>query len=161
MYSPDQAHSDDGNADIAQPRTSDPKVEDLPQVRCQIEHVSLDDHTPRYSSFLAGPQSLLWTKDLYMKWMKSLFDERPEEDELDSKDVARWAWGDYFAMSYTWGDPTVRRTILLNEVEVSVTENREAALQQASPKEVHSKYGLMLSASIRMISLSVHMRSSV
>jgi hypothetical protein len=67
--------------------------------------------------------------------MKSLFDERPEEDELDSKNLARWTWGNYFAMSYTWRDQTVCRTILLNEVEVSVTENLEAALQQASGKK--------------------------
>jgi hypothetical protein len=135
MYSPNQAHSDDGNAAIAQPSTGDPKVGDPPQVRWQIEHVSLDGHTPRYSSFLAGPQSLPWKNDLYIKLMKSLFDERPEEDELDSKNLARWTWGNYFAMSYTWRDPTVCRTILLNEVEVSVTENLEAALQQASRKK--------------------------
>ncbi|KAK4221303.1 hypothetical protein QBC38DRAFT_134839 [Podospora fimiseda] len=43
---------------------------------------------------------------------------------------ARYNWGDYIAMSYTWGDPTPEHTILLNGHEVKVRTNLYTMLEQ-------------------------------
>lgn len=42
----------------------------------------------------------------------------------------RYAWGDFVALSYVWGDPSVKREIFIGETSVLVTENLEAALHQ-------------------------------
>jgi hypothetical protein len=36
---------------------------------------------------------------------------------------------EYFALSYTWGDPTLTRSIMVNGCEVTVTANLESALR--------------------------------
>lgn len=41
----------------------------------------------------------------------------------------RFAWGDYIALSYTWGDPKETREIFVNGKSVQVTVNLEAALR--------------------------------
>jgi hypothetical protein len=41
----------------------------------------------------------------------------------------RFAWGDYVALSYTWGDPKETREIFVNGKSVQVTVNLEAALR--------------------------------
>ena len=46
----------------------------------------------------------------------------------------RYPWGDFFALSYTWGDPNDMREILVNDVSVQVTANLEAALRQLQKK---------------------------
>ena len=42
----------------------------------------------------------------------------------------RYTWGDFVALSYVWGDPTVRCEIYIGESSVLVPVNLEAALRQ-------------------------------
>ncbi len=42
----------------------------------------------------------------------------------------RYAWGDFVALSYVWGDPSVKREIYIGESSVPVPVNLEAALRQ-------------------------------
>ena len=42
----------------------------------------------------------------------------------------RYTWGDFVALSYVCGDPSVKREIFVGETSVLVTENLEAALRQ-------------------------------
>ena len=42
----------------------------------------------------------------------------------------RYAWGDFVALSYVWGDSSVKREIYVDKRSVFVTENLEAALRQ-------------------------------
>jgi hypothetical protein len=42
----------------------------------------------------------------------------------------RYTWGDYVALSYTWGDASVTREIFVDDIPVSVTVNLYAALLQ-------------------------------
>lgn len=44
-------------------------------------------------------------------------------------DYGRWSWGDFAALSYTWGDASKTRTIQVNSRSVEVTENLEEFLQ--------------------------------
>jgi hypothetical protein len=41
----------------------------------------------------------------------------------------RYSWGDYVALSYTWGDPTKTKEIFVNGKSVQVTVNLEHALR--------------------------------
>jgi len=47
----------------------------------------------------------------------------------------RYEWGDYVALSYTWGNPDCTRTIIVNGQEVIVRSNLEAALRVLREKE--------------------------
>ena len=42
----------------------------------------------------------------------------------------RYSWGDFIALSYVWGDPSVKREIYIGESSVLVRVNLEAALRQ-------------------------------
>ena len=44
--------------------------------------------------------------------------------------VARFTWGDYTAISYTWGSSEERKTIIINGVHVTVGRNLAAALDR-------------------------------
>ena len=48
----------------------------------------------------------------------------------------RFAWGDYVALSYVWGDPSITKEIFIDGHSVQVTENLEAALRtlRGSPR---------------------------
>lgn len=41
----------------------------------------------------------------------------------------RYNWGDYIALSYTWGDPYHTRSIIINGKQIKVRSNLEAALR--------------------------------
>ncbi|KAI1801676.1 HET-domain-containing protein [Daldinia bambusicola] len=53
----------------------------------------------------------------------------PNQDEEAS---LRWryTWGDFVALSYVWGDPSLRRDIIVDGVCVSVTASLEGALRE-------------------------------
>jgi len=57
---------------------------------------------------------------------------RPEMHvrELEADLPWRYDWGDFVALSYVWGDPTVTREVFVNDCLVPVTVNLEAALRQ-------------------------------
>ncbi|KAI1461696.1 HET-domain-containing protein [Annulohypoxylon moriforme] len=42
----------------------------------------------------------------------------------------RYTWGDFVALSYVWGDPSIRKDIYVNGVRMSVTANLESALRE-------------------------------
>ena len=54
------------------------------------------------------------------------------KSELDPEAGLPWryTWGDYVALSYVWGDPSIQRGILIDDMPVLVTANLEAALRQ-------------------------------
>jgi hypothetical protein len=86
-------------------------------VCCQIKHVSL-----KGPSTLSPLSQLNWTsnggtsaKASSLHW--------------------RYQWGDYVALSYTWGNPDHTRTIIVNGQEVIVRSNLEAALRILREKE--------------------------
>jgi hypothetical protein len=56
-------------------------------------------------------------------------DQPDTHNHTPSSGCYRFAWGDYAALSYVWGDETKTRTIFVNEHEVAVTQNLEEALR--------------------------------
>lgn len=50
-------------------------------------------------------------------------------DEFVLAKHGRFEWRDFIALSYTWGDRTDTRQIVVNDAKVSVTKNLEAALR--------------------------------
>ncbi len=71
-----------------------------------------------------------------------VFEDEPTEQEGRHKGLngataeeteeaaARFTWGDYTAISYTWGSPEERETIIINKVPVTVGRNLAAALDR-------------------------------
>ena len=56
----------------------------------------------------------------------------------------RFAWGDYGALSYTWGDQSQTRPILLNDTVFHVGRNLEAALRRLTRHPDYADGGLKL-----------------
>ncbi|XDG07219.1 hypothetical protein ABKA04_006834 [Annulohypoxylon sp. FPYF3050] len=42
----------------------------------------------------------------------------------------RYTWGDFVALSYVWGDQSIRKDIFVNDVRMSVTASLESALRE-------------------------------
>jgi hypothetical protein len=87
-------------------------------VSCQLEHFSLKD-----------PQIL--TSKMPLKW----------EDTHDTSSPVvspewRYDWGDYVALSYTWGDPRHTRSVVINGHQIKVRSNLEEALRALRGKEL-------------------------
>lgn len=57
------------------------------------------------------------------------WDHTPENCAPEGSQVARYRWGDFVALSYTWGDPAHKADILVNGTAVAVRTNLEAALR--------------------------------
>jgi Heterokaryon incompatibility protein (HET) len=53
--------------------------------------------------------------------------------EINGEDAElrwRYEWGDYVALSYVWGDSTIKRRIFVDGTPMAITQNLEAALYQ-------------------------------
>ena len=117
-----------------------PNISDSAPVECHLMAFSLTDEflTPAYRQYLID-------KDAPGAWNNSqISSELPRhKDDLDDwihvahpDDNAttflpefRYEWGDYLALSYTWGDPTNVREILVNGQSLIITQNLEACLR--------------------------------
>ncbi|KZL70801.1 heterokaryon incompatibility protein [Colletotrichum tofieldiae] len=110
-------------------------------VHCTVEHVSLDAHLSDYQQWVSKAQPLsrrnsderwrLFSNERY----RSLSPTRvssPFERPRTHPRYHRFAWGDYGALSYTWGDQTVKVPIIMNGQVVLVGQSLEAALRALS-----------------------------
>ncbi|KAL9043311.1 MAG: hypothetical protein Q9214_003497 [Letrouitia sp. 1 TL-2023] len=116
------------------------------QVECHLDTYSLTDSTftPAYKKYLID-------KDLPGAWINpwSISSRPIQGDGHDGwvhinnpKDNAttflpkfRYEWGDFMALSYTWGDPFNVREIIVNEQPFSVTQNLGACLRVLRRKD--------------------------
>ncbi|OCK92945.1 uncharacterized protein K441DRAFT_151300 [Cenococcum geophilum 1.58] len=105
---------------------SSPTNADMPEdtVCCTLEYVSLDAFTPAYEEYWRGMTGQS-SNEIHFEWHFK-FDENDNEHDPER---LRFVWGDYSALSYVWGSPDDTRTILLNEKEVTIRANLEAALR--------------------------------
>lgn len=106
--------------------SSDDTVSPAPLLQCKLETVSLYDVLPahRTAEGKADAQSSLKT------WSQDSYDGNMTDEVRD--DQHRFQWGDFEALSYTWGDPSITRPIYLNSTLMNVTRNLEAALRKFS-----------------------------
>ena len=112
-------------------------VEPTPQrIYCSLGTFSLADTNSAYNEFVSGEQASDSTPSaLLAAWTKA---NRPHT-ELDSaqqtlsfpQDTAshRFRWGDYAALSYSWGDPKDTTAIIVNGTETQVTKTLAEALR--------------------------------
>ena len=121
-------------------------------ISCTLHTVSLRSFTPEYKRFLAGssPAGRKRVADwnIYKTYAST---ESQSEPMLDTNELInsrhRFAWGDYAALSYVWGDPGETTPILLNGQEVSVQRNLEGALRVLSERaEFAGRYQLWVDA---------------
>src|SRR5579862_6032116 len=112
------------------------------QIKCHIDVVSLADryHTQayqiyrsntsearEYGDFLKLPATAKpITHQGFEEWVEV---SATEDDATVNLPEFRYTWGDYMALSYTWGDPTVTREILVNGHVMRVTRNVEECLR--------------------------------
>jgi hypothetical protein len=106
-------------------------------VHCQLDHYDFTEraYTDEYAASLREASNLHGTS--------SAEDQRKQSSRIDSQIIDlqnaapatsnlpdfRYAWGDYLALSYTWGDLTSTCTVYVNGGIMTVTENLEAALK--------------------------------
>ena len=121
-------------------------------IMCTLEHVSLDKTSradARKDAESAELAERVWPETNTTVDMKSLWNRQYlDSSTSDSADAAsrstntglgvyrdcsppwRFAWGDYLALSYCWGDARTTREIMVNGYSIHVTVNLEAALRQ-------------------------------
>ncbi|KAJ8123774.1 hypothetical protein ONZ43_g350 [Nemania bipapillata] len=102
----------------------------LAPLRLKLEHVSLDDFKPEYAAFRTK-SSTQWSRSQVDDAWCEQFDFELGSTSLDMlRTAARFTWGDYTAISYTWGSQEHTRTISINGVPVTVGQNLAAALKR-------------------------------
>lgn len=110
---------------IHQPGRQESSPTDL--VQCRLDHFSLE-----------GPEDLQALKESstsdmshsHLNWFSC-------HESSACRDISQWSysWGDYVALSYTWGDATDTRNIILNGHQTAIGANLESALRVLRDKQ--------------------------
>ena len=104
-------------------------------LRCTLEHVSLYDYTEEYwacrSIFeqLEDPKESLdesWYEHVRLEL--EVLDPAPSPISIIQR-YFRFNWGDYVALSYTWGDQSRKKAIIVDATETNIGQNLEEALR--------------------------------
>ena len=128
-------------------------------VECLLEHFSLDEYTPQYSRFLKDEAAGRSPSSMFVLWQSITHSENPSFRKATemvenprfallhktlhglhlqspysnkyqyNENTTRWTWGDYDALSYLWGDPAVKRHIIVNKQKIAVRKNLADALE--------------------------------
>ncbi|MAD87405.1 MAG: hypothetical protein CL912_30980 [Deltaproteobacteria bacterium] len=105
-------------------------------LRCTLEKVSLKDFKPEYGSFMHSTSTYVQTpRQVKERWVGAARpDPQPKGVDLSCGSTPaphrhRFNWGDFAALSYVWGDESIRKDIILSGETVSVTANLESALR--------------------------------
>ena len=106
----------------AHPRTQDGGCSDVLWKR------SLAERIPRRTRSSGGPPSLSCSRRRAEFESSTDYDRSTKVEEVGLP--SRYAWGDFIALSYVWGDMSVKREIYIGESSVLVSINLEAALRQ-------------------------------
>ncbi|KAI0914716.1 heterokaryon incompatibility protein-domain-containing protein [Ustulina deusta] len=101
----------------------------LGPLRLTLEHVSLDDFKPEYTTFRTEHPTQWSRSQVDDAWCEQ-FESEPGSTPSDMfRTIARFTWGDYTAISYMWGSPEDTKTITINGIPVTVGQNLAAALK--------------------------------
>ena len=119
-------------------------------VECLLQDVCIDDQhfTPAYKSFLSAADApgawidpersidLLSSGGDACDWIHIT---NPDDNATTHLPEFRYEWGDFMALSYTWGDPTIGREILVNGHSLMVTKNVDDCLRTLRSKPYTEK----------------------
>ncbi|KAH7152604.1 heterokaryon incompatibility protein-domain-containing protein [Dactylonectria macrodidyma] len=113
-----------------------------PLIECQLDHYSLKDYFPPYKSWLDRTTCDLKLRprkwNAYVEgWAERSALTKAEQETRAKTARNRFRWGDYWALSYVWGDPSKRKPILLNGTQFSVTQNLYQALCRLAEEPQH------------------------
>ncbi|KAL9035093.1 MAG: hypothetical protein Q9180_005041 [Flavoplaca navasiana] len=123
-----------------------PNVPKTEPIECFLSEYCLNDEhfTPAYRRYLDDTAALGASDDPERRlhrhtsghalgnWIQiSRFGDQVETNEPE----CRYEWGDYLALSYTWGDPSDLREITVNGQPLLVTGNLEACLRVLRSKK--------------------------
>lgn len=112
-------------------------------LRCTLDVLPLQDIQPEYLTFSLNSQLL--NKDIFDRDTQQNCEEFTRENEelcsnfeggcqsqlaslTPNESTYRFKWGDYSALSYRWGDPSVTKSIEVDGYEIHVTTNLYNAL---------------------------------
>ncbi|MCJ1243494.1 hypothetical protein MMC30_000691 [Trapelia coarctata] len=123
-----------------------PERSESAPVECHLEAFSLTDEcfTPAYKKHLIDKDAPGAWVDPQMPsegrghgdglgdWIHVV---HPDDNATTFLPEFRYEWGDFLALSYTWGDPTNVREILVNGQSMLVTQNLEACLRALRRKQ--------------------------
>ncbi|KAF9874661.1 heterokaryon incompatibility protein [Colletotrichum karsti] len=112
-------------------------------VHCTLQHVSLDAHLSDYRLFESNSRIKPLSRRNSDEGWRRFSNERyrslsptrassPAERARSHHRYHRFAWGDYGALSYAWGDQSVKVPIIMDGQVVLVGQNLEAALRALS-----------------------------
>jgi hypothetical protein len=112
--------------------------EELITPRFILITVSLDDYTEETKSEMKAKDThmipnrdhKLWEDACQEKASRPSLSDQLEDAEIDQMYHARWVWGDYFALSYVWGEIRHNKHVKVNGVIQPVTDNLFRILQQ-------------------------------
>ncbi|KAL5407035.1 hypothetical protein PMIN04_011845 [Paraphaeosphaeria minitans] len=100
----------------------------LDPLRLTLEHVSLDDFKPEYTTFRTAHLAQWSRSQVDDAWCEQFDFELGSTSSDVFRTIARFTWGDYTAISYMWGSPEDTKTITINGMPVTVGENLAVAL---------------------------------
>jgi len=100
----------------------------LDPLRLTLEHVSLDDFKPEYTTFRTERPTEWSRSQVDDAWCEQFDFELGSTSSNVFRTIDRFTWGDYTAISYMWGSPEDAKTITINGMPVTVGKNLTAAL---------------------------------
>lgn len=110
-------------------------------IRCSIRNVSLEipRHFQSHQDYLQGQKSpIAWDRFTKSVDLRDSTLEQTTLDKatytgllqsLDQHSGSRYKWGDFEALSYTWGDADDKKEIVVNKIPKDVPRNLEEALR--------------------------------
>ena len=130
-------------------------------LECTLEKASLQDFQPDYTSFVASngfsgktkrQAKEIWARTRHTRDSSGSRSNTPPAADhflgsVPAPDHHRFLWGDFAALSYVWGDESLREDIILNGQVVSIGVNLAVALRQLATDEIFTgRYRLWVDA---------------
>lgn len=115
-----------------------PEEPENTRLRCQMQTISLLDTRIEDNAFVSNCSTQPKGRMPLAAWINSqrevadqqiAFDERDYPQSPWIQGLCRFNWGDFAALSYTWGDPKQTEAIVVNGHQVQATVNLVHALQ--------------------------------
>jgi hypothetical protein len=127
-----------------------PEDDNRGNLQCKMETVSLADTTPDYRDFLAVHAQETNPSERLSSWCSQM---APNRDALEAETPKfpeehhhRFKWGDFAALSYTWGNSSQATTIKVNDVPMRITLNLKNALLMLRAQNFDTRFKVWIDA---------------
>ncbi|KAF2265198.1 hypothetical protein CC78DRAFT_208662 [Lojkania enalia] len=96
-------------------------------IRCELQTVSLNDLNPYYETWLKTADPALPPRQQTREWYAYAEDKNKKEPGYK---LGRFQWGDFYAISYTWGPTDLSNSIILEGHLFKVPHSVESILRR-------------------------------